>query len=71
MDAFQLQQPSSLNPLGASIVGIFPVNIHSASSSAYQAELRRVFPKAIEISDQLGAFGGWFAGLGLLGIICI
>lgn len=68
MSTFEIQQPY-LTPANASIVGVFPPNGHKASSLAYQAELRRVFPKAVEISDQLGAFGGWFAGFGVLGFI--
>lgn len=69
MSTFEIQQPH-LTPSNASIVGVFPPNNQRASNSAYLAELRRVFPNAVEISDQLGAFGGVFSGLGMLAIIC-
>ena len=34
-----------------------------------QMELRRVFPKAIEIVDQLSSMGGWFCGFGVLVLV--
>lgn len=66
MNDVVLQSPDTLTPANPAAIGVLPPITRRAGEQSSQMELRRVFPNAVELVDQLGAMGGWFAGLGMI-----
>ena len=59
----------TLTPVNIAAVGVLPPSNIKASDQPAQLEVRRVFPNAVEISDQLSFMRGYFALFGATGTI--